>query len=198
LRPSITIAGRSTADVLAALASEDIDVARQALADIYETYFDTLWHFAYRWMRSRDRAKELVHDVFLRLWMGRTTLKLRGEVIVYLRGAVRNHVYLDARHSGVITRMETAFAGETTELPAMGKVVHPDTSLDQAEIDRVVAKALAAIAPRDRDVVTMRWIDRMTLDEIASILGVSKSRVRTILARATARLMPALDGLRTK
>lgn len=130
--------------------------------------------------------------------MGRTTLKLRGEVIVYLRGAVRNHVYLDARHSGVIARMETAFAGETAELPAMGKVVHPDTSLDQAEIDRVVAKALAAIAPRDRDVVTMRWIDRMTLDEIASILGVSKSRVRTILARATARLMPALDGLRTK
>lgn len=171
-------------------------MASQALADIYFTYFKTLWHFAFRWTRSRDQAKELVHDVFLRLWTRRTTLDIRGEIIFYLRSAVRNEVYNAAKHTAVVTRMEAAVEGEISEVPAIGQAVDPETALEEREIDRIVAAALAGISQRDRDVVTMRWIDRMTLEEIASEFGISKSRVRTILARAAERIAPALEDFR--
>jgi RNA polymerase sigma-70 factor (ECF subfamily) len=190
-----TIADRPAADVLTALISPDIEVAREALTDIYETYFTTLWDFAYRWTRSRDQAKELVHDIFLDLWTRRTTLDLRGEIIFYLRSAVRKQVYNVAKHTAVVARMEAAVEGEIAGPPAIGRVIDPDIALEEAEIDRIVAKALAGISQRDRDVVIMRWIDRMTLDEIASEFGISKSRVRTILAKAVRRIAPALNRL---
>jgi RNA polymerase sigma-70 factor (ECF subfamily) len=198
VRQETTIAGKPAADVLSALRGTDVEAASQALTDIYLTFFDTLWHFAYRWTRSRDHAKEVVHDVFFRLWTRRETLEVGGEIIAYLRLAVRNHIYDDARHTAVITRMERAVEAHEADLPAMGSVPHPETSLDEVEIDRIVAAALAAIAPRDRDVVTMRLVDRMTLDEIARTLGVSKSRVRTILTRAMMRLAPAFEALRSR
>jgi RNA polymerase sigma factor (sigma-70 family) len=190
------IAGKAVADVLGALRGSDIEAAGQALSDIYLTYFDTLWQFAYRWTRSRDQAEELVHDVFFRVWTRREALELSGEIIAYLRLAVRNQIYKQARHSAVIGRMQRAVEGQITDLPAMGSVVHPETSVEESDIDRIMANALATVTPRDRDVVTMRFVDRMTLDEIASLLGVSKSRVRTILARVALRLAPAFEGLR--
>jgi len=190
------IAGRPAADVLNSLGGADIEAASQALADIYFTYFKTLWHLAFRWTRSRDHAKELVHDVFLRLWTRRTTLDIRSEIIFYLRSAVRNEVYNAAKHTAVVARMEATIEGNSSDVPAIGQVVDPERALDEREIDRIVATALAGISQRDRDVVTMRWIDRMTLDEIASEFGISKSRVRTILARAAERIAPALKDFR--
>lgn len=193
-----TIAGRPAADVLNALSGTDIEAASQALSDIYLTYFDTLRRFAYHWTRSQDEAEELVHDVFFRLWTRRETLDVNGEIVAYLRLAVRNQVYMGARHLAVVGRMERAVQSEVSDIPAMGRVVHPETALDEADIDRIMAKALSAVAPRDRNVVTMRFVERMTFEEIASILGVSRTRVRAILARVTQRLVPAFEELRPK
>jgi len=121
---------------------------------------------------------------------------VRGEIIFYLRSAVRKKVYDEIRHATVVTRMEAAVDRDAAELPAIGQIAGPELAYDEADTERTVNRALAAISPRDRDVLTMRWIDRMTLDEIASDLGVSKTRIRTILARAIGRIRPALEGLR--
>jgi RNA polymerase sigma-70 factor (ECF subfamily) len=191
-----TIAGRPATELLHALSGTDIQAASQALSDIYLTYFQTLWQFAYRWTRAQDEAEELVQNVFFSLWTRRETLDIGGEIITYLRVAVRNQIYKRARHSAVIGRMERAVEGEITDVPAMGRVVDPETSLDEADIDRLIDKALSTISQRDRDVVTMRFVERMTFDEIASVLGVSKTRVRAILARVTQRLIPVFAKLR--
>lgn len=165
------------------------------MSDIYLAYFETLWHFAYRWTRSRSRAEEVVHDVFLALWTRRTTFILRGDLIVYLRSAVRKEIYDEIRHTAVVARMESAVEGRTVDVPAIGRVADPQAALEEADAERMVRAALATISPRDRDVFTMRWVDRMTLDEIALELRVSRTRVRTILARAMARLAPVLERL---
>jgi len=198
--PRTTLIGdRAVADVLGALGSANVDVARDALATIYQAYFETLWHFAYRHTHSQDTAKELVHDVFLTLWSRRATVVITGELIGYLRGAVRHLAYKTARHASVVARMESSIDSETydaAQVPGAGTVMHPEAALEHAEADRMLREAMAAIAPRDRDVLTMRWVDRMTHDEIGAVLGISNSRVRTILARATARVAPAFQRLR--
>ena len=192
------IGGRPAADVLHALRGTDLEAARQALSDIYLTYFDTLRRFAYHWTLSQDDAEELVQDVFFRLWTRRATLAVNGAIVGYLRRAVRNQVYMRARHASVIGRMERAVQSAGLDMPAMGSVGDPEAAVDAADIDRIMANALATVAPRDRNVVTMRFVERMTCEEIASILGVSRTRVRAILARVTRRLVPAFEELRPR
>lgn len=54
----------------------------------------------------------------------------------------------------------------------------------QAWIDEEIEVAMAKLSERFRDVLRMRFWDRMTLREIAGILGVTHERIRQIEAKA--------------
>jgi len=190
------IPGWPTAELLAAFTSDDVDRARDALTVIYDAYFDRLWRFAYHRVHSPDVAKELVQDLFLTLWTGRTSLTIHGSVSVYLYTAIRNRAFKTGRHEKVVARTEAAVEANTVEPPGVGTMTRPDVALDEAEAMATLRKLLTSMSPRDREVVVMRWSDRMTYADIAAALGISVSQVRTVLTRNEARLLAALDRTR--
>jgi RNA polymerase sigma factor (sigma-70 family) len=62
-----------------------------------------------------------------------------------------------------------------------------------------VAKGLALLTARERDVVVRHWgLDRegkgMTLDQIGQLFGVTKERVRQIERRALSKIRSALGS----
>ncbi len=50
----------------------------------FRAYHPTLCQFAYRYVRSREVAEELVHDVFAKLWEGRRRLEVRDSLAIGL------------------------------------------------------------------------------------------------------------------
>ncbi len=54
--------------------------------------------------------------------------------------------------------------------------------------------ALARLAPRERDVVALRFHGGLTAAELARVLGISESNASTRLYRAVTRLREALDA----
>ena len=56
--------------------------------------------------------------------------------------------------------------------------------------------ALAELAPNDRDGLLLRE-EGLSYDEIAAVLGISKSSVGTTLSRARTRLAAAFERLET-
>lgn len=69
-----------------------------------------------------------------------------------------------------------------------------DPSLQSAE-DRVTIRAAARQLPaREREVLTLRFVDDMTQTQIAERIGVSQMQVSRILRRAISRLSEITDG----
>jgi RNA polymerase sigma-70 factor (ECF subfamily) len=58
-----------------------------------------------------------------------------------------------------------------------------------------VREAVQALAPRDREVVVLRYFEEMTAGEIAALTGQSKNSVEVRLHRARAKLAGVLRGL---
>lgn len=56
-----------------------------------------------------------------------------------------------------------------------------------------VRHALALLKPRDREVLVLRYMEHLEIDEIARILGIKRSAVDTRLTRARNRLSHILD-----
>lgn len=187
---ALLINGVTQAEVLSRLRAGDMD----ALDLLYRSYFRPLWKFACVLTRSGETAEELLHDLFLLLWERRTTLDIRGDIGVYLQTAVRNRVYKQTRHAGVVRRAEAAATQADADIPGMGSVSHPDAELLATDEARRVAQALATLSDRDRQVLYLRWSDGRTFDDIATILGMSRTRVRVILARCQEKLRPLLEG----
>ncbi|WP_232680266.1 SigE family RNA polymerase sigma factor [Nocardioides sp. R-C-SC26] len=73
----------------------------------------------------------------------------------------------------------------------------PDPATSSAT-DRVVLQvallaALAELAPADRAVVVLRYLDDLAVDEVAERMGTTSGAVRNRSMRALARLRPLLD-----
>ena len=53
--------------------------------------------------------------------------------------------------------------------------------------------ALAALPPRDREIVALRYHAGLETAEVADVLGISRSNAATLLHRAMTKLREALD-----
>jgi DNA-directed RNA polymerase specialized sigma24 family protein len=72
---------------------------RDAFEALYRTYWQRLYAFAFRYVRSQPDAEDAVQEVFFRIWRGRADWVPAG--------AVRNYLYLAVRNAA-LDRLERA------------------------------------------------------------------------------------------
>ncbi|WP_315096412.1 sigma-70 family RNA polymerase sigma factor [uncultured Cellulomonas sp.] len=147
---------------------------------------------AYAYLLAGDlaAAEDLVQDAIVRTYSRR-----RPEEITWVEAYVRRtilHTYLDGY------RARSRFSAVTPLLAAPDQV----DDVDSVAGDRTdVARALAALSPRERACVVLRFYDDLTLPEIGLRLGVSAGAVKRYLSDARHKLEPLLGpqpGLATE
>jgi RNA polymerase sigma-70 factor (ECF subfamily) len=160
--------------------------------------FEALFHaehaalcaFAYRYLKARDLAEEIVQEVFLFIWERRKTWDVRSSVRSYLFTAVRNAAVSYLRHERVVRRRERD-ALELFQIPS----VHAD--LEEAEILAAVQRAVGRLPERCRLVFTLQREQGLTYAEVAEVLGISPKTVEVQMGRALKSLRKSLAHLRS-
>lgn len=157
-----------------------------AFQSLYLQRYTSLAEFAFRYVRDSDAAEEVVHDVFLNLWMNRLEWSPRHGIDAYLFGAVRNRALnLGRAHKTYASNKENVKDNYTTP-PA------PDLSLLKNERDHAIYNAISQLPDRSREAVTLRWIHNMSHAEVADVLDVSEEAARKLSARAARQLRELL------
>lgn len=131
-----------------------------------------------------DDPEDAAAEAFCRLYAARRRLRADDAAVVgYLNKIMVNHVRDRQRRAAVARR------GAHLLTPPAGP---PDAIASHADRQEVVA-ALAALPPRQREVVVLRfWLD-LPLGQIADITGVSTGTVKSHLSRGMAALADRLD-----
>lgn len=70
----------------------------------------------------------------------------------------------------------------------------PEHALATAETRRVLLEAIAALPPRQREVITLRDIQGYSAEEARNALGVSETNQRVLLHRARSKVRAALES----
>ena len=157
--------------------------SRSGDADAFDTLYrelaPELRAFAFRHVRSREAAVEIVHDVFLALWRGRDELVVRGGVRAYLYAATRNRALDWLARESVRRRFSERVLEELHAPPEEAE--HPD-------LLHAILDAIEAMPERRRVVCSLRWRQGMSLAEIATSLGISQKTVETQLSRGLKQL----------
>jgi RNA polymerase sigma factor for flagellar operon FliA len=71
----------------------------------------------------------------------------------------------------------------------------PTHQVESAEVKTALAKAVEALPPQERTVISLYYFEGLTLKDIKSVLNVSESRVSQIHAQAVIRLRSKLKAL---
>ncbi len=148
-----------------------------AFEALFRLYVRPLTAFAHRYVQSLSAAQAVVDEVFVRLWRGRHSWAFHGTV----RGnlfASTHRVALEALQRA--HRESRWHAGLPPDglayVPELDRV-NPDDGVGAEELEASVAVAVARLPGRSRVVAYMRWTDRLTRAEIATVLGMN---VRTV------------------
>jgi RNA polymerase sigma-70 factor (sigma-E family) len=132
-------------------------------------------------------AEDVVQDAFAGLharWHG---LHDPGKALAYLRTAVVNNA------RSVLRRRRTARAYIP---PFEADAVSPEHSVLLADEHREVLAALAQLAPRQREVLVLRYWSELSEAEIADTLGLSRGAVKSTASRALDSLEKMLEAQR--
>jgi RNA polymerase sigma factor (sigma-70 family) len=172
----------------ARLRGESISVETEALViRLFQSEGRSLVRLARLFVDDRDAAEDIVQEAFLRLSRHAGRIDAIDRAPAYLRSIVLN-LARDHNRRGLVSLRHHAAAGRDVD-------VHDDTSdvLVRSEDHRRVLDAVRQLPVRQRDCITLRYFEDMSIEQIGATLGVSVNSVKTHLQRAMASLDRALS-----
>ncbi len=152
------------------------------LLEAYDAYADAIFRHCYFRVFSRERAKELMQETFLRAW----DQMVQGEEIRHMRGflyRVANNLIIDE------SRKKKEQSLDALQEEGFDPPDHAQENVGARNVDEeIVLQTLEKLEEPYREVVMLRYIDGFRPMEIADMLGVSANVVSVRLHRGIAIL----------
>jgi len=164
----------------------------EAFKHLFDTYFDRLYRYAFRYLQSADDSADVVHDVFLQIWRQRRRIGLERDLRSYLYATARNHALDGLKHRRVEQRFRERRAAALAAGESVGSAPDPESELEARELAAAIQKAIDSLPRRQREVLQLRWQGPLSYDEVANLLGISPKTVGVHLSRAFEHLRRSL------
>lgn len=164
---------------------------RSALETLVGRHEARLARIAYRIMGCRHEAEDVRHTVFVRFLQALHRLLELKQVGAWLTRCTVNEAVTRMRQR---RRDGRAIA----HLAQSSRTVNDNSSLQrlqQDEMRRRLAAALAQLGPDDRALLSLRFDEDLTFREIAEVLERPASTVKTQMAHAITRLRALLGPI---
>lgn len=150
----------------------DAEEALAAFTSLYQRHRAYVLRVALRYTRDRELAADALQEVFMHLLRQFPPpgpgLELTARLSTYLFPIARNAAITLLRKAGRPDRAGT----DPDRLPA---------AADPAGGDDDIERLLASLAPERREILSLRFVDGMALDEIATALGIPLGTVKSRL-----------------
>jgi RNA polymerase sigma-70 factor (sigma-E family) len=154
------------------------------LPELFRRHHAELLRLAVLVIHDQPAAEDVVQDVFTRLHARGHRAGDLDEALVYLRAAVLNGCRSVLRRQALGSRL-----GIASDWPCTRSVSwSAETEAVRAEDRDEVLRALAALPPRRREVLVLRYYLNLSEAEIAATLGISTGTVKSTAARGLAAL----------
>jgi RNA polymerase sigma-70 factor, ECF subfamily len=165
-----------------------------ALAALVDQYAGSLYRVAYSVLRNPADAEDAVQEAFLRVLRHRDSLGEVRDQRVWLIRIVWN-IVLDRKRRAK-TRPETDDVAELARvLPSTGLSAEEVAAAAQHHA-RVIA-CVEQLPAKEREVLMLSAFEELSSVEIASVLGITESSVRSRLFRARNLMAGLLDHNRS-
>ncbi len=180
-------------ELMAALARGD----GQALAGLVERYQNDIFRFCLHYLKNVESAKEMAQETYLRIYSARARFEVSRKFKPWMLCIARNLCLNEIKRRKMV-HMETleeyassarGESGEVMQAPADS----PYEQLLTKERHRVLLEMLDTLADEAREIVVLRYFQKLSAREIAETVGSTEGAVRTRLHRVLKQLRNKFD-----
>lgn len=154
---------------------------KDAFAKIYDAYIDKLYKFIYFKVDAFE-AEDLTELTFMKAWEKRKKYDpAKSSFSSWLYTIARNTVIDHYRVSKPTEELDV-------RLPDEKKISNPKFQTEESLNASLLRKAVNSLPKNYRDIVLLRFIDDLSYEEIADIMGKSEGSIRIMQFRAIRQL----------
>jgi len=167
------------------------DASWERFEALYRSSRDDIYAYVATLLRDQAAAEDVTAIAFERAYRRRRSFdRARGNERAWLFGIARNAALDELRRR----RRHARLAVDPADPAAADGRVTAEAMADDALRRTVLRTALDRLAPRERELVALKFHAGLTHAEIARVLGLSESNAGTLLHRTLAKLRKACDA----
>jgi RNA polymerase sigma-70 factor (ECF subfamily) len=160
---------------------------RRAMQALYMRYNIRVYRFVLRLIADAAEAEDIVSEVFLEVWRRADAFKAKSRVSTWLLAIARNKA-LSAlrarRHVQLDDRMAIAITDPAEDA---------ETMLEHRARNATIQECLSQLSTIHREVLDLAYYHEKSVEEVAEIVGVPASTVRTRMFYARKRMETLLQ-----
>ena len=163
-------------------------LSKEQFDDFFRRNYQTACLVALRYMADIGQAEDLVQDAFVILWEKRETLQIKSNLKNYFFRAVRNNA------------LKKAERGKPDIVPLSGLLFdltddEEQDRFDDEELAVVIYQAIGELPAARRTIFNLAYREKLTYQQIADRLNISKNTVKTQMGIAYSQLRNKLSKL---
>jgi len=146
----------------------------KAFRMLFKNHRAKLFNYIFKLTKSRVAAEEIVMDVFLKLWEGRSLLSELDNFNAFLFAIARNKAY-DFLRKASKDRVLRELIWEEIQIASD---MRTDQQLILNEMEQEYQQAIHKLSPQRQSVFKLSREEHMSYDQIAEHLQLSKSTIK--------------------
>lgn len=166
-----------------------LDGEERAFQELVQRYQTRLLNFIYRTIGDREKAEDLVQEVFIRVYrhLHRFDRSKKFSTWIYTIASnlAKNELRNRSRNPLVLFQtIRAGFQDEDRPLQFEDSSMRPDDLYRKRHLRELVEQAVAQLPPHHREVFVLRELEGKTYEEIAEITSCNLGTVKSRLNRA--------------
>ena len=160
-----------------------------AFAELYDMYVNMLFNYGLKFTTDKELLKDCIHDIFVKVYSKRNEKNAINNLGSYLLISLKNRLLDEFRHQTFSTSNEV----EEYEYRRAAEDVERDYLSQEAEWMRSarVAHLMQKLTRRQRQAITLYYLEQRKYDEICSIMNMNYHSVRNLMHRGMVKLREA-------
>lgn len=157
---------------------------KEAFVKAYDIYFDDIYRFVFFKVNNKEVAEDITSSVFLKSWDHIQNKSLKDfKTLKSLFYKVARNLVID-HYRKASQQRDVGLETEDQAMDIADETQDPAKEIDLADDLGVVYEKMLELKDEYREVITLRYINELSIAEIAEILGKTRGNIRIMSYRA--------------
>ena len=171
--------------------TQDLDLARRVVGKdkkaaecFFDTYFSRLYRFVALRVDRPDACEDVVQETMIKALRHLSTYRGEAALFTWLCQIGRNEVSNYFRRHGRKEEMLVSLDDNPDVRATLESICEPDSTIDTLATERIVQLTLDYLPDRYGQALEWKYLDGLSVDEIAGRMDLGVIAVQSLLARA--------------
>lgn len=157
---------------------------KNAFSQLYDLHVNILFQYGCRLTTDKELLRDCIHDIFVKLYTKRNELAIEN-LKSYLFISLKNRLCDELRKR--MSMSDTAV--EELDVPATSDVEGSYLLHEKQQVNtRLVNHLLEQLSPRQREALTLYYIEERKYEDICQLMDLNYQSVRNLMHRGIAKL----------